>query len=105
MLTWLILIQVCRLSQICEAGHLYCFLAPSDVSTWVPISACRLSYHSHFSRHSHTTIIPLDARGGAIFTPEKLDPNQNFWSLFPHNLWLLITSTQYNRIDGNNGKQ
>ena len=49
---------------------IYCFLLPSDVSTRVPISGCRFSYHSHFSRHSQTTIVPLATRG-AIFSQKK----------------------------------
>ena len=50
---------------------IYCFLLPSDVSTRVPISGCRFSYHSHFSRHSQTTIVPLATRG-ASFSQKKL---------------------------------
>ena len=49
---------------------IYCFLLPSDVSTRVPISGCRFSYHSHFSRHSQTTIVPLATRG-AFFSQKK----------------------------------
>ena len=54
-----------------ERLAIYCFLLPSDVSTRVPISGCRFSYHSHFSRHSQTTIVPLATRG-AIFSQKTL---------------------------------
>ena len=55
----------------------YCFLLPSDVSTRVPISGCRFSYHSHFSRHSQTTIVPLATRG-ASFTQKKNTPHSTW---------------------------
>ena len=57
---------------------IYCFLLPSDVSTRVPISGCRFSYHSHFSRHSQTTIVPLATRG-AIFSQKNTPHSTRRW--------------------------